>query len=107
MDCRRPGAAGEGEVMKRFLGETDSDGLLTDMACAADAIIGAGCDCGTDEPGACLGCVCTLALLTERKRSEQAEAERDKVKAEMDTTLGALAAAVKRIAKMEQIIRMR
>lgn len=60
--------------------EIDHDGLLTDWACAMDAILDAGCDCGTDEPGTCLGCVCKQALLTERRRAEKVEAERDKAK---------------------------
>jgi len=37
--------------------ERDADGSLTDWALAFDAILGNGCDCGTDEPGTCLACV--------------------------------------------------
>lgn len=42
--------------------ERDSDGKLTKLAQALDAIEGNGCDCGTDEPGTCLACLCEEAL---------------------------------------------
>ena len=42
--------------------ERDGDGLLTPVAMACDAITEHGCDCGTDEAGTCLACVCEAAL---------------------------------------------
>ena len=42
--------------------QRDSEGNLTKLAQALDCIIGTGCDCGTDEPGSCIGCLCEAAL---------------------------------------------
>lgn len=42
--------------------ETDENGDLTPLAIALNAISANGCDCGTDEPGTCLACVCEKAL---------------------------------------------
>lgn len=42
--------------------QRDADGKLTDLALACDALEDNGCDCGTDEPGTCLACLCEAAL---------------------------------------------
>jgi hypothetical protein len=42
--------------------ERDEDGRLTPLAMALDAIRDHGCDCGEDEPGTCLACLCEAAL---------------------------------------------
>jgi len=42
--------------------DRDEHGLLTPMALALDALDNLGCDCGTDEPGACLYCCVMRAL---------------------------------------------
>lgn len=42
--------------------ERDAEGNLTPLAIALDSISGNGCDCGEDEPGTCLACVCEAAL---------------------------------------------
>src|SRR3990172_393384 len=55
--------------------ERNSYGALTDWALAFDALSDYGCDCGDDEPGTCLACVCGRAMRTERARAEKAEAE--------------------------------
>lgn len=57
------------------LEERDKDGNLTDWALACDALHNNGCDCGEDEPGTCLACLCEAAMMAERARAEQAEAE--------------------------------
>jgi len=54
--------------------ERDANGHLTDWALACSALADNGCDCGEDEEGTCLACVCERAMRTERKRSEAAEA---------------------------------
>ena len=43
-------------------GERDEGDSLTPLALAVGAIDGAGCDCGTDEPGTCLACRCEAAI---------------------------------------------
>ena len=45
--------------------ERDGAGHLTDRALALDAIADRGCDCGTDEQGTCLACVCERALAAD------------------------------------------
>lgn len=42
--------------------QRDEHGNLTTLALAVDAIEDAGCDCGADDPGTCLACVCEAAL---------------------------------------------
>ena len=42
--------------------ERDDNGWLTPLALALNAISDYGCDCGTDEPGTCLCCLCENAL---------------------------------------------
>ncbi|MFA5053207.1 MAG: hypothetical protein WC565_04075, partial [Parcubacteria group bacterium] len=42
--------------------ERDANGEFTPLAMALQAISDHGCDCGTDEPGSCLACVCEAAL---------------------------------------------
>ena len=42
--------------------ERDDNGLLTPLALTLNAISDYGCDCGTDEPGTCLCCLCENAL---------------------------------------------
>jgi hypothetical protein len=44
--------------------ERDADGNLTDWALAFDALGDCGCDCGVDEPGSCLACLCEQAMRT-------------------------------------------
>ena len=46
--------------------ERDSDSNLTPWALAADALMDHGCDCGVDEPGTCLPCLCEAAMRAER-----------------------------------------
>lgn len=43
--------------------QRDADGNLTPLALALDAIEDNGCDCGEDEPGTCMACLCETALL--------------------------------------------
>ena len=66
------------------LDERDQDGLLTPWALACDALRDAGCDCGEDEEGTCLGCRCEAAMRAERARAEKAEAEIAALKAMLD-----------------------
>ena len=47
---------------KQQRGLRGSYGNLTPLAQALDAIDGNGCDCGGDEPGMCIACVCEEAL---------------------------------------------
>ena len=42
--------------------ERDKSGALTPLARALDALSNHGCDCGTDEPGSCIACLCEAAL---------------------------------------------
>lgn len=42
--------------------DRDDNGHLTPLAVALDALSDHGCDCGNDEPGTCLACVCENAL---------------------------------------------
>ena len=48
----------------RLIDQRDRDGDLTPLALAVNAIggDGYGCDCGTDEPGTCLACLCAAAI---------------------------------------------
>jgi hypothetical protein len=55
--------------------ERDEHGYLTDVALAVAALEDAGCDCGTDEQGTCLACLCEAALKGERARMMEALAE--------------------------------
>ena len=48
--------------------ERDENGLLTPLALALDAIEDYGCDCGTDEPGTCMACLCEAALKDQWER---------------------------------------
>ncbi len=51
--------------MERFedmCDQLDAEGNLTKLAMALGALADHGCDCGTDEPGTCLGCLCEAAL---------------------------------------------
>lgn len=42
--------------------EHDTAGNLTPLAMALNALVDEGCDCGNDEPGTCLECLCEAAL---------------------------------------------
>jgi len=57
--------------------ERDAAGNLMPWALACDALSDNGCDCGEDEPGTCLACVCERAMRAERARAEWAEARAD------------------------------
>lgn len=46
---------------------------LTDFDLAWSMLDDAGCDCGVDEPGTCLACVCMQALRKERAARDQAQ----------------------------------
>jgi len=48
---------------------------MTPCEQAADALSSYGCDCGNDEPGTCLACLCEAAMRAERTRAERAESE--------------------------------
>ncbi len=63
------------------LNERGPDGLLTPWALACNALVNNGCDCGTDEPGTCVGCLCDAAMKAERARAEAAEKQRDAARA--------------------------
>jgi len=72
--------------------ERDAHGKLTAWAQAFDAIVDAGCDCGTDEPGTCLGCRCERALRAERAKVDTLRTdngrrveENTRLRAEVDT----------------------
>lgn len=54
--------------MSNDLDERDAHGDLTDWALACQAMVDAGCDCGTDEPGTCFGCLCERAMKAERAK---------------------------------------
>lgn len=51
--------------------QRDAAGNLTDLALALDAISDTGCDCGEDEPGTCLACVCERALRAQWGRAQE------------------------------------
>jgi len=51
--------------------QRDAAGNLTDLALALDALSDNGCDCGEDEPGTCLACVCERALRTQWERVQE------------------------------------
>jgi len=63
--------------------ERNTHGALTNWAVAFDALSNHGCDCGEDEFGTCLACVCVRALWAERERAERAEADIAKVIAQL------------------------
>lgn len=50
------------EEWKALKDQRGSNGELTPLACALDALANFGCDCGQDEPGTCLSCLCEAAL---------------------------------------------
>jgi hypothetical protein len=52
-----------------MVNDRDASGNLTPLAQALDVIGGTGCDCGVDEPGSCIGCVCEAALKWQWKRT--------------------------------------
>jgi hypothetical protein len=60
----------------------DTNGLLTPLTLALSVIGDAGCDCGTDEPGTCLGCICEEALKYLVTKLEASEAEVARLKSE-------------------------
>lgn len=49
-------------LFEDMIEQQDSQGNLTKLAMALSALIDNGCDCGQDEPGTCLGCLCEAAL---------------------------------------------
>jgi hypothetical protein len=55
--------------------QRDAAGNLTDLALAVDALSDNGCDCGEDEPGTCLACVCERALRAQWEQWEALRAE--------------------------------
>lgn len=55
--------------------ERDGNGELTDLALALEGLEGLGCDCGTDESGSCVGCLCEAALKSQWSRIAELEAE--------------------------------
>jgi len=67
--------------------ERDAKGALTDWALACDALADNGCDCGEDEPGTCLGCLCERAMRTERERAFDAEAKLHEAEERRDDAL--------------------
>jgi hypothetical protein len=54
--------------------DRDASGDLTPLAQALDCIGGTGCDCGVDEPGSCIGCVCESALKWQWQAGKEARA---------------------------------
>src|SRR3990172_687180 len=72
--------------------ERNSYGALTEWALAFDALSDYGCDCGDDEPGTCLACVCGRAMRTERARAEKAEAEVARLAARIEELVAGVAA---------------
>lgn len=74
--------------MKNNLDERDSEGNLTAWALACHALADHGCDCGQDEPGSCLVCVCERALRAERARAEKIEASNRDAYAEIKRLRG-------------------
>ena len=69
--------------MMSLLDERNEAGELTAMALAIDALLDHGCDCGTDEPGMCLACLCSEALRVERARAERGERAAKKLAREL------------------------
>lgn len=55
--------------------ERNEDGTYTPLAMALQALSDDGCDCGTDEPGTCLGCLCEAALRSVVEEREAMRAE--------------------------------
>lgn len=58
--------------------QRDASGNLTSLALAINALEDHGCDCGTDEPGTCLACLCEAALRSqwEAQQADKEEIER-------------------------------
>jgi hypothetical protein len=82
--------------------------MLTDFDLAMDALRDLGCDCGTDEPGTCLACVCQRALLHYRTQASRARVHAAKLRRELaqlriqqrpDPTMDDAALTVNRLAK--------
>ena len=69
--------------MSDDLDERDEHGDLTDWALACAALVDHGCDCGTDEPGTCLGCVCERAMRAERAKVDALTAENKRLCADL------------------------
>jgi len=80
--------------MTDLCNERDSDGKLTDMALACDALSDNGCDCGEDELGTCLACLCEKALMTERAAREKAESRVRALEFSVEAMRAVCAAAV-------------
>jgi len=61
----------------KMIDEWDTDGNLTPLALALAALQDYGCDCGDNEPGTCLPCLCETALhdLWEQVREIRSERE--------------------------------
>lgn len=57
--------------------QRNANGELTDIALAADALVDNGCDCGEDEPGTCLVCLCEKALKELLDQCEKLSSEND------------------------------
>ncbi len=64
--------------------QRDAAGMLTPLAVALYAIGDEGCDCGTDEPGTCLGCSCEAALKDLATKLEASAAEVARLKNETE-----------------------
>jgi hypothetical protein len=63
--------------------ERNEDGTYTPLAMALQALGDNGCDCGTDEPGSCLGCLCEAALRKVVAELEAMRAESATLRAEL------------------------
>lgn len=64
----RPLGSCHGKKWSDVVDERDDEGNLTSLALALDVIEGNGCDCGTDELGSCISCVCKRALMEQWER---------------------------------------
>lgn len=62
--------------------QRDAEGNLTDLALALHALSDVGCDCGTDEVGTCVSCLCEQALKGLYEQLESAKAEVERLKCE-------------------------
>lgn len=51
-------------TLNDYVDQRDAEGNLTPLALALNALGDHGCDCGTDESGSCLACLCEAALLS-------------------------------------------
>ena len=67
--------------------ERDEQGLLTDLALACDALADNGCDCGEDEKGTCLSCLCESALKGQKETIKKLRAEVTELRLLADDTL--------------------